>query len=219
MLSLCTNIKIDIFSILCLLGNEKRLFLSTQPAQLAFPLEFIARRLGARPPPPKKKWRQGEGGEKFPSLPSPFFYLFIFIFALVPPFAHYLERNRLARRLLSTELTRYWLPLVSLACEYSRPPCSSLQGRRLYQRGQTAVFAGQATTGRQRSCHFERKSPTHSLPPPRHPSPPHQLNTTVALVNNAVQNVSVIKILTCNHPSEDWVVTFLINCLYVSCPP
>ena len=181
MLSLCTNIKIDIFSILCLLGNEKRLFLSTQPAQLAFPLEFIARRLGARPPPPKKKkWRQGEGEEKFPSLPSPFFYLFIFIFALVPPFAHYLERNRLARRLLSTELTRYWLPLVSLAREYSRPPCSSLQGRRLYQRGQTAVFAGQATTGRQRSCHFERKSPTHSLPPPA--TRLHPINSTPQLL-------------------------------------
>ena len=218
MLSLCTNIKIDIFSILCLLGNEKRLFLSTQPAQLAFPLEFIARRLGARPPPPKKKkWRQGEGEEKFPSLPSPFFYLFIFIFALVPPFAHYLERNRLARRLLSTELTRYWLPLVSLAREYSRPPCSSLQGRRLYQTDSCICRLGHHREVEKLS--FRAQVPHALTPPPRHPSPPHQLNTTVALVNNAVQNVSVIKILTCNHPSEDWVVTFLINCLYVSCPP
>ena len=66
-----------------------------------------------------------------------------------------------------------------------------------------------------------REAVISSASPSLTPSPPplpHQLNTTVALVNNAVQNGSVIKILTCNHPSENWVVTFLINCLYFSCP-
>ena len=175
----------------------------------------IARKLGARPSSSRKKNEgrgRGRGRNSFLLSPPPSFIYFYFcsrssFHALTP------AKSLGTQVIINWVDTVDWPPFVSRACEYSRPPWSSPQSLSARREGCICRLGHHREVEK---LSF-RAQVLHSLPPPP-PSPPHQLNTSVALVNNAVQNVSVIKILTCNHPSENWVVTFLINCLYVSCP-
>ena len=152
----------------------------------------------------------GGGGGKVSFSPLPLLLFIYFYFCSRSTF-----RALSRAKSLGTQVIINWVDkvLAALHAPRCRVGVSISEDRQLY------LQARPPQGGREAVISSASPPRTHSPPPPRHPSPPHQLNTTVALVNNAVQNVSVIKILTCNHPSEDWVVTFLINCLYVSCPP